>query len=152
MDPNSRTYSSAEACNLAGISYRQLDYWCRLAVVEPHTAAHGSGTRRRWTGQQVATLAVLALVGGHVRISGLSELAATLLDWDLATWADTTLLVDSTGVWLAGEAGAPPVGTYVDLGAVLDQVLTRAGDGWRSIAATPPRPPQGEDDPWTPCR
>lgn len=119
-------FSSAEACNLADISYRQLDYWCRIGTVQSATPAKGSGTRRRWTRQQVLVLAVLGLVGGHVRVSLLDELAALLYDWDASTWDATTLLVGPGGVWLADEDGAPPVATAINLGAIRRMVAERA--------------------------
>lgn len=43
------TYSSAEVCQLAGVTYRQLDYWTRCGLVEPFVQATGSGSRRRWS-------------------------------------------------------------------------------------------------------
>jgi len=50
-----RTYSSAEVCDLAGVTYRQLDYWTRIGLVEPSVAvANGSGSRRCWTADDLA--------------------------------------------------------------------------------------------------
>ena len=40
-----RTWTSPEAYGLAGITYRQLDYWCRKGLI-PNTTARGSGSRR----------------------------------------------------------------------------------------------------------
>jgi hypothetical protein len=47
-------YRGPTACAAAGITYRQLDYWARTALVEPSVrAAHGSGSQRlysfRWS-------------------------------------------------------------------------------------------------------
>lgn len=53
------TVSSAEACHLAGVTYRQVDYWTRLGLVEPTRPAVGSGSRRRWTLQDVLVLRVV---------------------------------------------------------------------------------------------
>lgn len=132
-NPRETTYSSAQACNLAGISYRQLDYWCRVGTMDAHTPATGSGSRRRWTRQQVAVLAVLGVVAPHARISQLDELATVLLDWDAASWADQVLLLNDGGVWRAAAPGAPPAGVFVNLGAVIVAVERRAaqlyGDG-----------------------
>jgi len=120
-------YTSAEACNAAGITYRQLDYWTRSGYVTPvgGRATPGSGARRRWTRQHVAVLAVLAKVSGVVVISRLAQLAAILHDLPLRHWGDTTLLVDSDGgVWLPDADGpAPPVCVHVALGPLLPEPL-----------------------------
>lgn len=126
MPATATMFSSADACHLADISYRRLDYWCRIGTIAPEQAhAAGSGSRRRWTAQQVAVLAVIGHVGGFVRVSELDQLAAMLMDWDTATWDRTVLLIAANQVWLADEDGAPAVGTYVNLGVVLAKVRSR---------------------------
>lgn len=50
---NRNTYSATEVCLLAGISYRMLDYWIRLGKVRASVPARGSGTRRRFTAEDV---------------------------------------------------------------------------------------------------
>lgn len=120
-----QTFSSAEACALADITYRQLDYWCRIGVTSAHVVAKGSGSRRRFTARQVYVLAVLGQVGGFVPISQLDELAALLLDWEPDRW-EARLLVGKGGVWLTDEAGAPPVCTSIDLAAIRAEVDARA--------------------------
>ncbi len=62
MTATMTTLSSTEACEAAGITYRQLDYWCRKRVIFPARRAHGSGTRRAWTPESVEALRVLGLV------------------------------------------------------------------------------------------
>ncbi|MGE5828726.1 MAG: transcriptional regulator, partial [Micromonosporaceae bacterium] len=45
--PQDAGYRGPTACNAAGITYRQLDYWARTGLVEPTVrGAHGSGTQR----------------------------------------------------------------------------------------------------------
>lgn len=41
--------SSEAVCQLTGLSYRQLDYWCRSGVIEATVPARGSGSTRRWS-------------------------------------------------------------------------------------------------------
>lgn len=122
-----RTFSSADACRLAGINFRQLDYWCRVGTIAPAVPATGSGSRRGWSVQQILVLAVLARVGGHIPISQLDELAALLLDWDSTAWGDTTLLITPDGVWHAGDTGIPAVAVAVNLRAIKRDVKARAG-------------------------
>ena len=121
-----RTFSSADACALAGINYRQLDYWCRVGTIAPAVPASGSGSKRGWTVQQILVLAVLARVGGHIPISQLDELAALLLGWDSTTWGDSTLLITPDGVWHAGDDGTPAVAVAVNLRAIKREVRARA--------------------------
>lgn len=59
------TYSTREAVDLAGVSYRQADYWIRRGLVEPAVNPVGSGTRRRWTVEDVLALRVVHLLMVH---------------------------------------------------------------------------------------
>ncbi len=53
-------YRGPTACNAAGISYRQLDYWARTGLVEPTVrTAGGSGTQRLYSFQDVLVLKVI---------------------------------------------------------------------------------------------
>lgn len=51
--------TSRQACELARVTYRQLDHWARLRIVEPSVDARGSGTHRLWSTHDVALVAVL---------------------------------------------------------------------------------------------
>lgn len=53
------TVSSTDACRVAGISYRQLDYWVRNGILQPTVDADGPGTQRRWSDRDVAVAGVL---------------------------------------------------------------------------------------------
>lgn len=54
-----RGYRGTVASKVAGITYRQLDYWARKRIVEPSVkASHGSGTRRLYSFKDVLILAV----------------------------------------------------------------------------------------------
>lgn len=58
-DRPTRGYRGAVASKVAGITYRQLDYWARKQIVEPSiTPSHGSGTRRLYSFRDVVILAV----------------------------------------------------------------------------------------------
>lgn len=53
-------FRGPEAVRLAGITYRQLDYWARTGLVEPSVRpAHGSGTQRLYSRLDVVRLAVV---------------------------------------------------------------------------------------------
>lgn len=62
-------YSGPSVCRVAQVSYRQLDYWCRIGLVTPTKHADGSGSRRGYSGDEVVELAV---VGRLCRVFGQS--------------------------------------------------------------------------------
>ncbi len=53
-------YRVPEVCRIAGISYRQLDYWARTGLVRPSVRdAQGSGTQRLYSFQDLAQLKII---------------------------------------------------------------------------------------------
>ena len=52
--------SSPEVCDLANISYRQLDWWARRGYISATADNHGSGQRRLWSTAEAAAVAVVA--------------------------------------------------------------------------------------------
>jgi DNA-binding transcriptional MerR regulator len=53
-------YRAPDAKRIAGITYRQLDYWTRTGLVTPSVKdAHGSGSQRLYSFQDLATLRVI---------------------------------------------------------------------------------------------
>src|ERR687898_1729965 len=53
-------FRAPEAKRIAGITYRQLDYWTRTGLVTPSlNDAHGSGTQRLYSFQDLATFRVI---------------------------------------------------------------------------------------------
>jgi DNA-binding transcriptional MerR regulator len=54
------TISSMDACEQAGITYRQLDYWCRTGYLGPEQKRWGSGNPRSFTIRDVALVATAA--------------------------------------------------------------------------------------------
>lgn len=62
-------YRGPEVCRMAGITYRQLDHWARVGMVPPSLApAHGSGTQRRYSLEDVACLRVVGQLREGARI------------------------------------------------------------------------------------
>ncbi|CAA9342101.1 MAG: transcriptional regulator, MerR family [uncultured Nocardioidaceae bacterium] len=58
--PNDAGYRGPTACNAAGITYRQLDYWARTGLVEPTVrGATGSGTQRLYSFRDILLLKVI---------------------------------------------------------------------------------------------
>ncbi len=65
------TISSADVCRAANISYRVLDWWVRTGAVTPSLGAHGSGSRRRWSEEELACLMAIARVWHDLHSLGL---------------------------------------------------------------------------------
>jgi DNA-binding transcriptional MerR regulator len=58
--PSGTGYRGPTACNAAGITYRQLDYWARTGLVEPSVrGATGSGTQRLYSFRDILLLKVI---------------------------------------------------------------------------------------------
>lgn len=117
-----RPVSTREACRLARVSYRQADYWCWIGILTPSiTEAAGSGSRRRYSLDDVRTLAVLgAIVSNGIPVSSLSAVVEELADggsWDGLLFVSMTGAVGRTLAML-GEDG---VAVVIDL-AVASQL------------------------------
>lgn len=53
-------YRGPTACNAAGITYRQLDYWARTGLVEPSIkGASGSGSARLYSFRDILVLKIV---------------------------------------------------------------------------------------------
>jgi DNA-binding transcriptional MerR regulator len=97
--PDDIGYRGPVACRVAGITYRQLDYWARTGLVEPTVrGAHGSGTQRLYGFRDILVLKVvkrlldtgvslanIRAAVGHLRESGVDDLAQVTLMSDGAT-------------------------------------------------------------------
>ena len=58
--PSDLGYRGPTACNAAGITYRQLDYWARTGLVEPTVrSATGSGSQRLYSFKDILLLKVI---------------------------------------------------------------------------------------------
>jgi DNA-binding transcriptional MerR regulator len=60
MLPIDTGFRGPTACNAAGITYRQLDYWARTKLVEPTVrSAGGSGTQRLYSFKDILLLKII---------------------------------------------------------------------------------------------
>lgn len=119
--PTRYPYSAPDVCNAAGISYRQLDYWCRVGLIHPSGGdAQGSGSRRRFSPHDLAIVKVIGAVAGRLPLNRLDRLVGYLDDLPIQQWTATRLVLDAEGdVWLADEH-APKVGVVIDLSLIFD--------------------------------
>ena len=102
--PSDTGYRGPTACNAAGITYRQLDYWARTGLVEPSVrSATGSGTQRLYSFKDILLLKVIKrlLDAGvslqqirtavaHLRARGTDDLTRVTLMSDGATVYECT--------------------------------------------------------------
>jgi DNA-binding transcriptional MerR regulator len=120
-------YRGAAACQIAGITYRQLDYWARTQLVMPSIrAATGSGSQRLYSFKDLLVLKVvkrlldtgvslqnIRLAVEHLRRRGVGDLARITLFSDGTTVYECTspeevvdLLQGGQGVFGIAVSGA----------------------------------------------
>jgi DNA-binding transcriptional MerR regulator len=94
-------YRGVTACHAAGISYRQLDYWARTALVVPSVRpASGSGTQRLYSFRDIVVLKVVKrLLDAGVSLQNIRKAIDTLRLRGVADLAQITLISDGTTVY-----------------------------------------------------
>ena len=94
-------YRGPTACQVAGITYRQLDYWARTGLVEPSIkAAHGSGTHRLYSFRDILVLKVVKrLLDAGVSLQNIRVAVGQLRARGVDDLAQITLLSDGTTVY-----------------------------------------------------
>ncbi len=97
-------YRGPAACQIAGITYRQLDYWARTKLVTPSIrTAHGSGSQRLYSFKDLLVLKIvkrlldtgvslqnIRVAVEHLRARGVRDLARVTLFSDGATVYECT--------------------------------------------------------------
>jgi DNA-binding transcriptional MerR regulator len=120
-------YRGPSACQIAGITYRQLDYWARTSLVVPSIrSAGGSGTQRLYSFKDVLVLKIvkrlldtgislqnIRVAVDHLRSRGVEDLARITLFSDGTTVYECTsaeevvdLLQHGQGVFGIAVSGA----------------------------------------------
>ena len=86
-------YRGPTACAAAGITYRQLDYWARTALVEPSVrAAQGSGSQRLYSFRDILVLKVVKrLLDTGISLQQIRAAVQHLRDRGSADLAQVTL-------------------------------------------------------------
>jgi DNA-binding transcriptional MerR regulator len=99
MLPENTGFRGPTACNAAGITYRQLDYWARTKLVEPTVrSAGGSGTQRLYSFKDILLLKIIKrlldagvslqqirIAVDHLRLRGTDDLTQVTLMSDGAS-------------------------------------------------------------------
>ena len=94
-------YRGVTACHAVGISYRQLDYWARTALVVPSIRdASGSGTQRLYSFRDLVVLKVVKrLLDAGVSLQNIRKAIDTLRSRGVDDLAGITLISDGTTVY-----------------------------------------------------
>jgi DNA-binding transcriptional MerR regulator len=94
-------YRGVTAFAVAGITYRQLDYWARTGLVIPSVRdASGSGTQRLYSFRDIVVLKVVKrLLDAGVSLQNIRKAIETLRQWGEEDLATMTLISDGTTVY-----------------------------------------------------
>ncbi|WP_418276829.1 MerR family transcriptional regulator [Isoptericola jiangsuensis] len=127
-------YRGTTACRVAGITYRQLDYWARTGLVEPSIRpATGSGTHRLYSFRDVLVLKIVKrLLDTGVSLQQIRSAVTHLRERGVDDLAQITLMSDGASVY---ECTSPD--EVVDLVQGGQGVFGIAvGRVWREIEGT----------------
>ena len=94
-------YRGPAACQIAGITYRQLDYWARTGLVAPTIrSAAGSGSQRLYSFKDVLVLRVVKrLLDAGVSLQNIRVAVKHLRRRGVKDLANVTLFSDGTTVY-----------------------------------------------------
>ena len=89
------------ACQVAGITYRQLDYWARTKLVIPSIrAARGSGSQRLYSFKDILVLKIVKrLLDTGISLQNIRQAVEKLRDRGISDLAEITLVSDGTTVY-----------------------------------------------------
>lgn len=89
------------ACQVAGITYRQLDYWARTELVRPSIrGAKGSGSQRLYSFKDVLVLKIVKrLLDTGISLQNIRLAVDKLRDRGVNDIAEITLVSDGTTVY-----------------------------------------------------
>ena len=95
-----RGYRGTVASKVAGITYRQLDYWAHKQIVEPSiNPSHGSGSRRLYSFKDVVILAVSKrLLDAGVNLQNVTTAIGFLTQRTAAQLENVTIMCDGDEV------------------------------------------------------
>ena len=99
--PDDLGYRGPTACNAAGITYRQLDYWARTGLVEPTVrGATGSGTQRLYSFRDILLLKVIKrLLDAGISLQQIRTAVAHLRQRGTDDLTRVTLMSDGATVY-----------------------------------------------------
>lgn len=89
------------ACQVAGITYRQLDYWARTNLVNPTVrGAHGSGTQRLYSFRDILVLKIVkGLLDTGISLQNIRRAVEKLENLGIDDLSGITLVSDGSTVY-----------------------------------------------------
>lgn len=99
--PSDTGYRGPTACNAAGITYRQLDYWARTGLVEPGVrGAKGSGSQRLYSFRDILILKVIKrLLDAGISLQQIRSAVQFLRERGTDDLTRVTLMSDGASVY-----------------------------------------------------
>lgn len=99
--PSDTGYRGPTACNAAGITYRQLDYWARTGLIEPTVrGAKGSGSQRLYSFQDILLLKVVKrLLDAGISLQQIRTAVQHLRERGTEDLTRVTLMSDGVSVY-----------------------------------------------------
>lgn len=99
--PREHGYRGAVACQAAGISYRQLDYWARTGLVLPSIrTASGSGTARLYSFTDILVLKIIRrFLDAGVSLQNIRKAVEHLISKGIANLEQVTLMSDGVSIY-----------------------------------------------------
>lgn len=138
-----RPLRSADVSRLAGVSYRQLDYWCRNGVAVPISGDNpspGSGQHRRWSRADVRVVVALGrLAALGCRTATLRHVSPMLRAMRDDEWTGQLVVDEGGRTTRTGQPeqwrGRPLVAWLLDLDSV-DARVDVVWNWYRSVVRT----------------
>lgn len=125
-------FGGKQVVTIVGISYRQLDHWARTDLLRPSLCdAHGSGSRRRYSYQDVLALKVIkSLLDGGQKLTSvrkvvdrLREEGENITSANLVISGETVALArDAEGLFDLLRGGQGVLSLVLELAGVKDEV------------------------------
>ncbi|HXT43849.1 MAG TPA: MerR family transcriptional regulator [Pseudonocardiaceae bacterium] len=155
-DPHGMTdqllgYRGPAACQIAGITYRQLDYWARTNLVVPSIrGASGSGSQRLYSFKDILVLKVvkrlldtgvslqnIRVAVEHLRRRGVHDLARITLFSDGTTVYECTSAEEVVDLLQGGQGvfGIAVSGAMKEIAGTISQFPPERADGGHVDAA-----------------
>ncbi|MFD6069543.1 MULTISPECIES: MerR family transcriptional regulator [Amycolatopsis] len=146
-------YRGPAACQIAGITYRQLDYWARTKLVAPSIrTAHGSGSQRLYSFKDILVLKVvkrlldtgvslqnIRVAVEHLRLRGVRDLAKVTLFSDGTTVYECTSPEEIVDLLQGGQGvfGIAVSGAMQEISGTIHEFPAERADGGVIETVTP---------------
>ena len=144
-------YRGPSVCQIAGITYRQLDYWARTSLVVPSIrSAAGSGSQRLYSFKDILVLKIvkrlldagislqnIRIAVEHLRKRGVQDLANITLFSDGTTVYECTSAEEVVDLLQGGQGvfGIAVAGAMRELTGVIKDFPGERADGGEAIPA-----------------